>query len=337
MVTVSVCIPTYNRQNLLPWAIESVLQQTFQDWELVICDDGSTDQTPQIVAQYQQQPGGDRIRYVRHDRNIGKSNNMRSGFIAATGQYFIKFDDDDRLCPEFLAQTVGILQQNRELAFVGTDHWLIDIHNQRQPEASDRNSQAWGRMDLPPGEVEDLLKVVFVRQSFQVGATLFRRSALEAVDFMRANLGNCEDNDLLVRLALGGHRGYYLPQRLMEYRMHGEQAGLNRAIPYLEDKLRYLEFFQFDRGDLEQVRRSRLVETQGLLGLRLVERGQGSDRPRGRALLRQVQQTGGKTLGRKAWVGLMLSRLPQPLRRWAFWALRQGRGASDGDRIRRSG
>lgn len=98
MPKISICIPTFNRVKLLPFAIDSVLQQTYQDLELIICDDGSCDGTPKLISQYTDS----RIRYIRHSQNIGKSNNMRAGFEAARGEYFIKFDDDDRLTPDFL-------------------------------------------------------------------------------------------------------------------------------------------------------------------------------------------------------------------------------------------
>ncbi|MGL4497795.1 MAG: glycosyltransferase family 2 protein, partial [Planktothrix sp.] len=258
MPKVSVCIPTYNRVDLLPVAVESVLRQTYTDFELIVCDDGSTDETPQLMAELTDR----RVRYLRHPQNIGKSNNMRSGFEAATGDYFIKFDDDDRLTPEFLSRTTAILDQDSTWDFVGTDHWIIDINNQRQETQTEQNSQRWGRRDLSPGPVENLLKVVFVQQSFQIGATLFRRSALLDIGYMRPNLQNCEDNDLFVRLALSEKTGYYLPELLMEYRVHEGQQGLNRAIPYLGDKIQYLETYQFDSPELESIRQSRLRESQ---------------------------------------------------------------------------
>ncbi|MCT7979483.1 glycosyltransferase family 2 protein [Laspinema olomoucense] len=312
MPKVSVCIPTYNRVELLPVAVESVLSQTYTDFELIVCDDGSTDETPKLMDKLSDR----RVRYLRHPQNIGKSNNMRSGFEAATGDYFIKFDDDDRLTPEFLSQTIAILDQDSTLDFVGTDHWIIDIHNQRQETQTEQNSQRWGRGELSAGPVENLLEVVFVKQSFQIGATLFRRSALLDVGYMRPNLQNCEDNDLFVRLALSGKRGYYLPELLMEYRVHEGQQGLNRAIPYLGDKIQYLETYQFDSPELESIRQSRLRESQLLLGLRLVETG---DTEKGRHLLRQ-----GKSFApAKAYLGLTLSALPLGLRGLAFKTLRQ--------------
>ncbi|MCY7278992.1 MAG: glycosyltransferase, partial [Phormidesmis sp. CAN_BIN44] len=196
MPIVSVCIPTFNRKELLAIAIDSVLQQTYQDFELIICDDGSTDGTSDLMAQFTDR----RIHYLRHPQNIGKSNNMISGFQAATGQYFVKFDDDDRLTPSFLEKTSQLLNKNPHIDFVGTDHWVIDSNTIRNESLTQLNSQKWGRSQLPQGLVEDLLEVTFVKQSFQIGATLFRRKVLTEVGYMRSNIQNCEDNDLLVRL-----------------------------------------------------------------------------------------------------------------------------------------
>ena len=270
MHKVSVCIPTFNRVNLLPFAIESVLQQTYPRFELIVCDDGSQDSTPELMSKYTD----NRIKYIRHPRNIGKSNNMRSGFDAATGEYFIKFDDDDRLTSDFLARTVAVLEQNSSIDFVGSDHWIIDINNIRDRVKTQENSRRWGRVNLLAGVVDNLLEVVFVNQSFQIGATLFRRQILRELGFMQPNWQNCEDNDLFVRLALAGKKGYYLPELLMEYRIHAEQQGTDRAIQYFTDKLQYLKSYKFDSEKLEKIRLQRLAETQLLLGLRLVEKGE---------------------------------------------------------------
>ncbi len=314
MPKISICIPTFNRVNLLPLAINSVLQQTEQDFELIVCDDGSTDGTAEMMSKIED----NRVRYIRHPKNIGKSNNMRSGFDAATGDYFIKFDDDDRLTPEFLAKTTAILDQYPQIDFVGTDHWIINIDNIRDEIATQSNSQRWGRTTLKAGEVENLLQVLFVQQSFQIGATLFRRQALLDVGYMRPNIQNCEDNDLLVRLAIAGKKAYYLPERLMEYRVHPEQQGIHRAIPYLRDKVQYLQSYEFEDQSLEQIRRSRLQESQLLLGLRLIENG---DTQKGQQLVWESQSFSPG----KAWTGLFLSLFPVGLRGKAFEMLRKMR------------
>jgi glycosyltransferase involved in cell wall biosynthesis len=313
MPKISVCIPTFNREHFLPIAIGAVLAQRERDWELIVCDDGSSDRTPEVMAEFMARDG--RIRYVRHETNVGKSNNMRSGFEAATGEFFIKIDDDDRLTPEFLARTSAVLEANPGIDFVGTDHWVIDPENQRRSDWTEENSRKWGRSELAEGPIADLLTVLFVRQSLQIGATLFRRQVLVEAGYMRANIQNCEDNDLLVRLAQMGKQAYYLPDRLMEYRFHPEQHSPGRAIRYLQDKLNYLANFQFEDAAVESVRLDRIAETQVLLGLRLVERG---DTEEGRSLL----WAGRQHSSAKMMVGMALSLLPGAVRPVAFERLR---------------
>jgi glycosyltransferase involved in cell wall biosynthesis len=308
---VSVCIPTYNRAHFLSGAIASVMAQTVSDWEIVVCDDGSTDGTPELMASYSDA----RIRYVRHDRNIGKSNNMRSGFEAATGEYFVKFDDDDRLTPDFLAKTSQILDQTPGVDLVGTDHWVIDAVGDRNVEWTDTNSRKWGRSDLREGVIQDLLSKVFVTQCLQVGATLWRMDSLHQLDYMRRDWQSCEDNDLFVRFAQAGMQGYYWPERLMEYRFHAEQQRIESAIAHLRAKVVYLESHQFADESIEAIRHSRLIETQLLLGLRLVEYGETES---GRSML----QAGRSHAPKKAIAGLMLSHVPKPFRKSAFGMVR---------------
>ncbi|MGD1871961.1 MAG: glycosyltransferase family 2 protein [Mastigocoleus sp.] len=312
MTKVSICIPTFNRIDILPFAIESVIKQSYTDFELIVCDDGSTDGTSELMAHYQD----NRIKYIRHSENIGKSNNMRSGFEAAKGEYFIKFDDDDRLVPEFLERTISVLDKYSDVDFVGTDHWIIDINNVRNKEKTEKNSDYWGRRKLSEGIVENLLEVVFVNQSFQIGATLFRKEVLQEIEYMQPHWQNCEDNDLFVRLALAGKNAYYLPELLMEYRVHEEQQGKNRAIRYLSDKINYLENYNFEVEKIENIRHKRLIETKLILGLRLIEKGETQ---KGRELV-----LAGKSFSQsKAFTGLGLSLLPVGLREKAFDIVRQ--------------
>ena len=300
MPKISVCIPTCNRVHLLASAIASVLDQTYTDFELIVCDDGSTDSTPLLMSEFVDQG----IRYIRHPQNIGKSNNMRSGFAAARGEYFLKFDDDDRLRGQFLERTSAILDKDPSIDFVSTDHWVIDVKNNIDKNETKLNSQRWGRSSLSAGIIEDLLSTVFLRQSLQIGATLFRRTALQEVGFLRPNWQNCEDNDLFVRLAIAGKKCYYLPELLMEYRFHAAQQGSDRAIPYLTS-------YEFDLEKLESVRIRRLAETQLALGLRLIEVGETE---KGRRMVRA-----GKSVSEaKMWAGLGLSLLPVEWRGRAF-------------------
>ena len=326
MVKVSICIPTYNRADYLQYAIASVEQQTYNDWELIVCDDGSTDNTAEIMNS----KGSDtRIRYIRHPQNIGRSRNMRSGFDAAVGDYFIKFDDDDALTPEFLAKTVAVLDSHPEVDFVCSDHWVINAKGEKDEAATKENSAKWGKDKLEAAIITDLIRETFIKQSLQVGSTLFRRSCLQQVDYMRPQADGCEDFDLLVRLALAGYQGYFLPELLMEYRFHGGQTSLQQDIHFLSAKAFCIDSYRFPDDEIEQLRQKKLGQVQQILGLRLIEKGETS---KGREILKQSTQILGNSS--RATVSLILSYLPLSWRKWALNIIRRSRPQDYSARVR---
>ncbi|MCU0537864.1 MAG: glycosyltransferase [Hydrococcus sp. Prado102] len=325
MPKVSVCIPTYNRANFLIYSVNSVLQQTYSDFELIICDDGSPDNTSEVVSQW----NDSRIRYIKHPKNIGRSKNMRSGFEAATGEYFIKFDDDDGLTPEFLEKTVAILDAESEIDFVCTNHWIIDRNHNKIESATQENSAKWGKDKLKPGVIPDLMWQTFQYQSLQVGSTLFRRACLEEVNYMRPEADGCEDFDLLVRLSIAQKQGYFLPEFLMEYRFHGGQTSLGQNLHFLESKLFCINSYRFRDEQLEQQRLIKLAQTKQDLGLRLIEKGETK---KGRKLLRESDLVLGQS--RRAALGLMVSYLPTNFRHLVFQGFRQTRPKDYTEQVR---
>ena len=323
---VSICIPTYNRADILPYAVNSVLNQTYTDFELLICDDASPDRTAAVIAQWNDQ----RIRYIRHPQNIKRSRNMRSGYEAAKGQYFIKFDDDDALTPTFLAKTVAVLDANLSVDFVCSDHWVINAKNQREEAATAANSAKWGKDRLLAGIIDDLLAETFVYQSLQVGSSLFRKSSLAAVDFMRLEADGCEDFDLLVRGAIAHQTAYFIPERLMEYRFHGGQTSLKQDIHFLTAKSFCLDDYCFpQRPDLEKIRKDRVNELKQVLAMRLIEKGETQ---RGRTLISELKSVG--KLSKRAKVGQALSYMPQGIRQLVFQGFRQMRTKDYSEKVR---
>jgi glycosyltransferase involved in cell wall biosynthesis len=327
MPKVSIVIPTYNRADYLQYAVNSVLQQTYNDFEIIICDDGSTDNTPQIVSEWQDT----RLRYIRHPQNIGRSRNMRSGFDAAVGDYFIKFDDDDAIASEFLAKTVAILDAHPEVDFVCSDHWIINAQGERDEVATQANSEKWGKSRLQAGLIPDLLRETFLHQSLQVGSTLFRRACLQEVDYMRPQADGCEDFDLLVRLAIAGKQGYFLPELLMEYRFHGAQTSLKQDIHFLSAKAFCIESYHFDDPELAQIKLQKLAGIQQGLGLRLIEKGEVIQ---GRQLLKQSQQVLGSSLRTK--IGFAMSYLPLGWRQFALQLFRCLRRKDYSEKVRQA-
>jgi teichuronic acid biosynthesis glycosyltransferase TuaG len=117
---VSVIIPTYNRPRWLPETIESVLDQTYSYMEIIVVNDGSTDNTEEVLEPYI-----DKIKYI-YKENGGPGSAVNAGIMAATGKYIARLDDDDLFLPEKVELQVRMFQQRPELGLVATDNHIID-------------------------------------------------------------------------------------------------------------------------------------------------------------------------------------------------------------------
>jgi len=199
-VKVSVIIPCYNLGRYLDEAVESVLAQTFEDFEILVVDDGSTeDETRRLLASYDKP----RTRIVHSEnRGLPAANNL--GLAHTTGPYVCMLDADDRLDPCLLEKSVAALDGDSSIAFVS--HWLRTF-----------GDEVWEwtptRCDAPA-----LLDVNTVN-----GAALVRRSALDAVGgFDESMRDGCEDWDVWISLVERGFKGAILPEVLFHYRRRPE-------------------------------------------------------------------------------------------------------------------
>ena len=119
---VSLCVPTYNRARMLGETIESALEQSFTDFELVIVDDLSPDDTGAVVERYRDP----RIRYIRNDVNRGVPENLNRALELGTGEYLVLLEDHDLLDETYLEKTVALLDANPSVGFVATGLTTID-------------------------------------------------------------------------------------------------------------------------------------------------------------------------------------------------------------------
>jgi glycosyltransferase involved in cell wall biosynthesis len=180
---VSVIIPCYDQAQFLPDAVESALSQTYLEIEVVVVDDGSPDNTGEVVARYPS------VRYIRQE-NRGLAGARNAGFHASRGEYVVFLDADDRLTPNAVEAHLCCFEKRLEAGFVVGD---ID---QIATDGSYIYSPRWPIVEA--NHYEELLKANHVANTI---AVMFRRSVIERLGGFDASCSPAEDYELLLRAA----------------------------------------------------------------------------------------------------------------------------------------
>jgi glycosyltransferase involved in cell wall biosynthesis len=190
---VSIIIPTYNRAQFIAEAIQSVLDQTFQDFELLIVDDGSTDNTREIVGSFKDQ----RIKYI-HQENRGVSAARNNGILASSGEYIAFLDSDDLWLPQSLELKVRSLDSHPDAALVCSDLELFDN------DTGARLGSFWhgsiSRFSLKRVSKQPLNQLLTIGCFIGPQATLIRRRVFSDVGYFDESLRSCGDWDMFVRI-----------------------------------------------------------------------------------------------------------------------------------------
>lgn len=218
---VSIGLPVYNGEVFLAETLNSILSQTFQDFELIICDNASTDQTQEICRKFARQD--ERIRYYRNEANLGAAKNFNRVFSLARGEYFKWSAHDDLCAPEFLARCVEVLDNDPTVVLCYTRVGTIDREGKPLPN---------GEVPLRAVSFEakdrfyDILQAHMCYEIFG----LIRKSALLQTELM----GNYAHGDgvLLAWLGLLG-RFYEVSECLFYSRRHALQAGSRMSNRYM--------------------------------------------------------------------------------------------------------
>jgi glycosyltransferase involved in cell wall biosynthesis/SAM-dependent methyltransferase len=199
---VSVLVLCHNYGAHLRTAVASVLAQTFTDYELLILDDGSTDDSLQIAQALAEEHRATTSVRVLHREDVGPSAARRFGVEQARGRYFVPLDADDKLAPAFLERTVPVLEADEKLGFAYTDSCYF----------GDKDQDVFH----PEYDFAKLCAGNFVSY-----CSLVRRAAFDAVDgYDRANWGYYEDWDLWIRLGQAGWQGRHVAECLFFYQQH---------------------------------------------------------------------------------------------------------------------
>ncbi len=212
MPEISVVMPVYNGEEYLPEAIESVLDQTFGDFEfLVVCEHGSNDASLEIVERYAEKDK--RVRPIYNSERLGIAASLNVGLEAATGKYIARMDGDDLSGPRRFEVQKAFLDAYPEVVVCGTTHTVNDSPNWRVDYVADPDMLA-----------SQLLFVVAMRHP-----TIMLRREQEAGCRYDEGLAGVEDYDFYYKLSKVGKLANILDQSLFLYRQTRQNASVRFA------------------------------------------------------------------------------------------------------------
>lgn len=209
--TISVLMGIYNCANTLEQAVASIQSQTYTNWELIMCDDGSTDGTFEVAQSIAK--NDDRIILLQNAHNLGLNQTLNKCLSVASGEYIARMDGDDDCVAERFEKQVHFLQMHPEFAIVSSPMILFDENG------------PWGKtqvIEFPTPE--DIISGSPICHA----PVMIRKEAIDAVHGYTVDplMLRVEDVNLWIKLYAAGYRCYNLPEPL--YRMRNDQNALNR-------------------------------------------------------------------------------------------------------------
>jgi glycosyltransferase involved in cell wall biosynthesis len=237
MPKVSAILPTYNRAEFLHFAIQSALNQTFNDIEIIVCDDKSTDNTREVVERY----SDERIKYILNKGKKGPSATRNTAILTTEGEYIAFLDDDDEWLPDKLNRQVALLDHSpSNICGVYSNRFLIDRKSDRILSNDPGTEKKKG----------NLLYQLMIKSPIHTSTVMIRKTCLEQIGLFDETMSYMEDRDLWIRLSMKWDFEYISTPLTKAY-VHGlEQLSRNLAGQTVgREKLleRYHDFFKKNR------------------------------------------------------------------------------------------
>lgn len=268
MAQASVILPTYNRATTLPRAIDSVLAQTFSDFELIIVDDASTDATPQVVSRYDDP----RIEFLRHETNRGAPAARNTGIEASEGEYVFLLDSDDAWAASKMAKQIDYLESH--------SHNMVAVYcdfTDVETTLTDKIKRFVRSLSNTPDHVhegQDRIIEDILLLRFHLGGSstlLVRRAAVEAVNGFDERFPRHQDWEFLIRVLHHGTLGYVAEPLVKKY-----ETGAPNADTYRDAKELLLDTFDDDIARLGMSRDAVLAAHYHALAKRYFREGRFS-------------------------------------------------------------
>lgn len=232
MELVSVIIPTFNRADLIPETLESIIAQTYTHWECIIVDDGSSDATETVIREYIRKDT--RFYYFSRPENRLKGANAcrNYGFEKSNGTYVKWFDSDDIMYPDFLEKQVRLLENNRELDF------CICLADSFANGKKEKNSYSANRNP----EHDPLTALLTKNHYFFTASPLWKRRVLEGNELFDETLFNSHETDFHFRMLARNLKYRYSEDVLFSIR-RGHSSITQEESNVLKSHLSRLTFF----------------------------------------------------------------------------------------------
>lgn len=268
--TFSIVIPAYNAEETLGEAVESVLAQTEQDFEVIVVDDGSSDSTAAVAASFEDQ----RVRLYKQV-NAGPSAARNRGIVHAVGKYVSFLDSDDLLLPDYLAEMGQILDDNQQVGFAYTHAFTLDVMSNRF-RANLTGSYHQPRTPILPRE--EFIAELLHRNFLQASSTTIRRAVLEQVGGYDESLSHGEDWELWLRIANSGFEAVHVAGPLTVARSRPGSRGTEAAPMAAAPRAVYVRVLERHRpsstikalaeAELKAIDRRNRPDMRVLLGIR---------------------------------------------------------------------
>ena len=218
MPKVSIVISTYNRSSYICEAIDSVLKQDFKNFEIIVVDDGSTDNTKEVLSKYKN------IRYIYQENN-GRSEARNAGIKAASAEYVAFLDDDDIWLEGKLYKQVVFLDSHPETGLVHTFSEVVDEDGNILGEETEKRLNFYKRAIKIGYTYEGMSRLCIMFLS----TVVVRKECFNQVGFFDGNIPAFEDWDFYLRFALK-YKISLIPEILVKYKLHKKNTSSNEFI-----------------------------------------------------------------------------------------------------------
>ncbi len=263
---VDIVVPAFNAEKYIKQTLESILQQTYENYNIYIINDGSTDNTNSVIQKF----NSNNI-FIVDQNNSGPSKSRNNGYRNGKGKYVVFLDSDDLWSPEFLERTVKFLEQHENIGYVFTEFSTFNTSG----TIRERWSQEDGRVfEIPALNSADREKIfsrkiwsdLLVGSFVPMGGALLRRESVDDTGLFDESLTNAEDREFFIRLSYE-YDSAFIDECLFHYRIHENSLSRNLEKLTIGSTLvgdRLMKTYNLNAGQRKNIRKNLSLQWQRL-------------------------------------------------------------------------